>query len=86
MTDLLGISTDWERRIRATKRGIFRALGYSPVFTGVYVSEDIAQEIQATTGVIGSVGDDTTFELIPLRVDHELPIKSVVYIWEDKHV
>jgi hypothetical protein len=72
--------------MRAVKRSIIRTLGYTPSFTFVYVSNDIAEEIQNTTGVIGLVGDDTTFERIQLKVDHDLPDNSVVYLWEDKDV
>ncbi len=81
MIDVLGISNWWEVRIRATKSCIRKALGGEPVFTCVYVSEDVAEDIKLHTKIIGTVGVDTTFEGTPLKVDKTLPIKSVIYIW-----
>ncbi len=86
MFEVVGISTKWERRMRAIKRGVIKAMGFTPEFTGVIVSNDIAEEIQQSTKLIGSVGDNTTFEGTPLGVDHELPEDSVVYVWEVKDV
>jgi hypothetical protein len=79
-----GISMGWERRMRATKRGIIRAMAYTPEFTAVYVSSDIAEEIQESTEMIVKVGNDTTFELVPLKVDEELPDNTVIYIWNEE--
>jgi hypothetical protein len=44
----------------------------------------MADEIQKSTGIIGLVGDNTTFEGVQLKVDHELPGSLAVYIWEDR--
>lgn len=84
MVDVVGISTEWEKHIRAVKRGIIRALSIAPDFTGVYVSEDIADAIQRDTGLIAKVVGNTTFERTPLFVDKELPNQTVIYTWEAK--
>jgi hypothetical protein len=88
MIEVVGITTEWECRMRAIKRSIIKAFGdvSPPNFTCVYVSSDIAEEIQRSTKLISEVGHDTTFEQVPLKVDHELPDNSVVYIWEGKNV
>jgi hypothetical protein len=72
--------------MRAVKRSIIQNLGYLPNFTFVYISNDIGEEIQGTTCIIGLVGDNTTFEGTQLKVDHKLPDNSVVFIWEAKDV
>jgi hypothetical protein len=86
MIEVQGISTVWERHLRKVKASIIKALGYCPNFTFVMVSNDLAEEIQQSTGIIGLVGDNTTFEGTQLKVDSDLPSISVVYIWEDKNV
>ena len=82
MVEVVGISTQWENHMRKVKRGVIRALRTDVHFTGVYVSRDLADKIQHDTGLIGEVGDDTTFEAIPLKVDNDLPLMTVIYIWE----
>jgi hypothetical protein len=84
MVETSGISMGWERRIRATKRGIIRAMAYTPEFTAVYVSRDIAEEIQASTEMIVKIGEDTTFELVPLKMDGSLPNQTVIYLWNEE--
>lgn len=75
---------EWELRMRAVKRGIITAIGHAPEFTCVYVSKDIASEMQESTNLKGGVGDDTTFETVPLKVNHDLPTQSVIYIWNEE--
>jgi hypothetical protein len=84
MVEVAGISMGWELRMRATKRGIIRVMGNTPEFTAVYVSRDIAEEIQESTGMITKVGKDTTFELVPLKMDGSLPDQTVIYIWNEE--
>jgi hypothetical protein len=84
MIETSGISMGWERRMRATKSGIIRAMAYTPEFTAVYVSRDIAEEIQESTNMIVKIGNDTTFELVPLKTDGELPDNTVIYIWNEE--
>ena len=84
MVEVLGRSTNWEMRMRAVKRGIITAMGYAPEFTSVYVSEDIAEVIKQDTKIIATVGTDTTFESVPLKVNTALPSTTVIYIWKEK--
>ena len=82
--DVVGITTNWERRMRSTKRGIIRAMGgKAPDFTCVWVSEDIADAIREDTMILSPIGDDTTYELIPLKVDIELPVDTVIFLWKE---
>ena len=78
---------DYELRIRAVKRGVIRALGSTPEFTKVVVSANLADEIQKNVchrdvDNPGKIGEDTTWELVPLTVDHDLPNDTVIYTWE----
>ncbi len=85
MIDVVGISCEWELRIRAVKRGVIRALdGCGYEFTSVVISMDIADAIQRDTKIIGTVGKDTTFEGVPLNVDTSLPNQTVLFIWKEK--
>ena len=71
----------YELKMRAAKRCIIRHLGTSPEFKVVYISPDIAAEMQRATACKGEIGVDTTWETISLKVDSDLRIGSVVYVW-----
>ena len=70
----------WELDMRQIKRCIIRNAGIKE-FKTVYISSDLVEEIKRTTNIKGEVGVDTTFETIPLKVDPELPIGGIVYVW-----
>lgn len=80
------VHKEYERRMRSVKRGVIRALGKTPDFTGVYISKDIADVMAENPYLKGKIGEDTTWELVPLKVDLDLPSNTVIYIWEDKNV
>lgn len=70
----------WELDMRKIKRCIIRNTGIKE-FKTVYISSDLAEEIKRTTAIKGEIGVDTTFETVPLKVDRELPIGGIVYVW-----
>ena len=72
---------EYELKMRAVKRCIIRDLGEAPTFKTVYISSDIAAEMQRRPYIKGEIGVDTTWELIPLKVDTDLRKESVVYVW-----
>ena len=78
---------EYELRMRSVKRGVIRALGSTPEFTKVVVSGNIAAEMEKNVchrdpDNVGKIGYDTTWELVPLTVDHDLPNDTVIYTWE----
>jgi hypothetical protein len=82
---------EYERYMRAVKRGVIKAMGYKPEFTKVIISWDIAAEMkkfvthraEAGEPYIAEIGADTTWETVPLTVDLELPRWSVIYLWDE---
>ncbi len=83
---------EYEKYMRSVKRGIIKAMGYKPQFTKVVISEDIAAVMEknvthrAADGqayIAVSIGNDTTWETVPLTVDSELPRWSVIYLWDE---
>ncbi len=82
---------EYERRMRSVKRGVIRALGYTPDFTGVYISKDIEDEMESFVvhreGYKKSdreIDGNITWETIPLKTDPELPSDTVIYIWNEE--
>lgn len=75
----------WELDIRKIKKSIIRNTSNLPKFKAVYISSDIADEIKRTTlsreAGERTIGEDHTFETVPLKVDPELPIGGIVYVW-----
>ena len=78
---------EYELRMRSVKRGVIRALGNTPMFTRVVVSGNIADAMEKNVchrdaDSPWNIGEDTTWELVPLTVDHDLPNDTVIYTWE----